>query len=135
MNKIINHFTDKQKTLFLIDSIGAFMTAFFLFVIAQKFNAAFGMPKKELTCLSLIAACFCMYSAACFLFLKGGFTPFIRLIAVANLLYCAWTFVLLIKYHPLLTIIGTSYFLIEIVIICVLVYIELNVATGIKENR
>jgi Mg2+ and Co2+ transporter CorA len=28
MNKLIKHFAEKQKTLFLIDSIGAIMTAF-----------------------------------------------------------------------------------------------------------
>jgi hypothetical protein len=38
MKKLIKHFAEKQKTLFLIDSLGAFMTAFFLFVIMQQFN-------------------------------------------------------------------------------------------------
>ena len=135
MNKLIKHFSEKQKTLFLIDSMGAFMTAFSLFLIVRPFNEYFGMPKNELTYLSVIAVCFCTYSAACFLFLKGGFIPFLRFIGVANLIYCALTIGLLIKYYPLLTIIGTAYFLIEIVIICVLSYIELNVVTRNNENR
>lgn len=135
MKKLINHFAEKQKTLFLIDSIGAFMTAFSLFAIVQQFNEHFGMPKNVLTYLSVIAVCFCIYSAACFLFLKGGLTPFIKFIGVANLIYCALTIGLMIKYYPLLTIIGTSYFLIEIVIICALSYVELNVATKNKEKR
>jgi hypothetical protein len=134
MKKLIKHFTEKQKTLFLIDSTGAFMTAFFLFVIVRQFDEYFGMPKKELTYLSVTAVCFCIYSAACFLFLKGGFTPFIRFIGIANLIYCALTIGLLIKYYSLLTIIGTIYFLIEIVIICGLSYVELNVATRNKEK-
>jgi len=134
MKKLIKHFTENQKTLFLIDSIGAFMTAFSLFVIVRQLNEYFGMPKNELTYLSIIAVCFCIYSAACFLFLKGGLTPFIRFIGIANLIYCALTIGLLIKYNPLLTIIGTTYFLIEIVIICGLSYVELNVATRNKEK-
>ena len=128
MKKLIKYFSEKQKTLFLIDSIGAFMTAFSLFVIVRQFNEYFGMPKNELTYLSVIAVFFCIYSAACFLFLKGGLKPFIRLIGIANLIYCALTIGLLIKYNPLLTILGTTYFLIEIVIICGLSYVELNVA-------
>ena len=72
MKKLIKHFTENQKTLFLIDSIGAFMTAFSLFVIVRQLNEYFGMPKNELTYLSIIAVCFCIYSAACFLFLKGA---------------------------------------------------------------
>jgi hypothetical protein len=134
MKKIIDHFTERQKTLFLIDSIGAFMTAFFLVVIMQQLNEYFGMPKKELTYLSVIAVCFCIYSATCFLFLKGELRPFIRFIGIANFMYCALTIGLLIKYYSLLTIIGTTYFLIEIVIICGLSYVELKVAAGNNEK-
>jgi hypothetical protein len=105
------------------------MTAFFLFVIVRQFNEYFGLPKDKLTFLSVIAVCFCIYSATCFLILKGGFAPFFRFIGIANLIYCALTIGLLIKYKPLLTIVGALYFLTEIVIVCALSYIELNVAT------
>jgi hypothetical protein len=135
MKKMLKYFTDKQKTLFLIDSTGAFITAFSLFVIVRQFDDYFGMPKKELTYLSVTAVCFCIYSAACFLFLKRGLTPFMRFIAGANLIYCAVTTGLLIKYYPLLTIAGTAYFLIEIVIICGLSYIEFNVAKRNNEKQ
>ena len=135
INKLINHLAEKQKKLFLIDSSGAILTVFFLFVIMRQFDDYFGMPKTVLTYLSVIAFCFCIYSTACFLFLKRRWTPFIRLIGIANLLYCVLTIGLLIKYYPLLTIIGTTYFLIEIVIICGLSYIELNVATRNKEKE
>lgn len=133
MKKLISYFTKKQKTLFLIDSTGALMTAFSLFVVVRQFNEYFGMPKNELTYLSVFAVCLCIYSAACFLFLKTDLRPFIRLIGIANLIYCTWTSVLLIKYYPVLTIIGIIYFLIEIVIICTLSYVELNVAA--RNNR
>lgn len=133
VNKLINHLTEKQKTLFLIDSLGAFLTGFLLFVIMRQFNDYFGMPKTVLTYLSVIAICLCLYSTACFIFLKVRWTPFIWIIGTANLLYCALTIGLLIKYYPLLTIIGIIYFLIEIVIICVLSYVEFNVATEIKK--
>ena len=133
INKLINHLIEKPKTLFLIDSLGAVLTGFILFVIMRQLNEYIGMPKTVLTYLSFIAICFCIYSTACFLFLKERWTPFIRLIGIANLLYCALTVGLLIKYHSLLTIIGTICFLIEIVIICGLSYLELNVATEIKK--
>jgi len=135
IEKLIKYFIEKQKTLFLIDSVGAFMTAFSLFVVMRQFNEYFGMPKNELTYLSVIAICLCIYSVTCFLFIKGDFTPFIRFIGVANLIYCALIIGLLIKYYPSLTIIGTIYFLSEIVIICILSYIELNVAKRNKEKK
>jgi hypothetical protein len=132
INKLINHLAEKQKTLFLIDGLGAILTTFFLFVIMRQFNEYFGMPKTVLTYLGGIALCFCVYSTSCFLFLKGQWTLFIRFIGISNLLYCALTIGLLIKYYSLLTQIGLIYFLIEIVIIFVLSYVELNVATKIK---
>jgi len=135
MIKLIKYFTEKQNTLFLIDSIGALMTAFFLFVIVLRLNEYFEMPQREATYLAAIAVVFSIYSAACYFFLRGGFTPFIRFIGIANLVYCAFTIGLLIKYYPTLTIIGKLYFLIEIVIICALSYVELNVATSNKVNR
>lgn len=134
MNKIIKYFSEKQKTLFLIDSVGAFMTAFSLFVIVRQFYEYFGMPKNELTYLSVIAVFYGIYSAACFLFLKVELTAFIKFIGIANLIYCALTIVLLIKYCHLLTIVGTTYFLVEIAIICGLSYIEFHVAKRNKDK-
>ncbi len=134
MKKLTEYFAQKQKTLFLTDSIGAFTTAFVLFVLVPRFNEYFGMPTTIATYLSIIAVLLCVYSAACYLFVSRGFSPFIRFIGIANLLYCAVTFGLLIKYNPSLTIIGKTYFLSEIAIICALSYTELNVATMTNEK-
>ena len=128
INNLINHLSEKPKTLFLIDSLGAFLTAFFLFVVMRSLNVYFGMPKIVLTYLSAIAGLFCIYSISCFLFLKERWTLFIRIIAVANFLYCVVTLGLLIKYYSLLTILGTTYFLTEIIIIASLGFVELKVA-------
>lgn len=128
IQKLINHFTEKQKTLFLIDGIGAFVTALSLFVIAQRFNDYFGMPKNTLTYLSVIAVCFGIYSISCAMFLKGKFTPFIRVIAFANIVYCALTTGFIINNYSTLTLIGKTYFLIETLIIGILSYVELSVA-------
>ena len=135
IRKTIKYLSLKPKTLFLIDSIGALLTTFFLFVVLRNLNEYFGMPKAILTYLSVVAACLCIYSTTCFFKLKDNWTPFIMGISIANLLYCILTISLIIFYDPLLTIIGTTYFLLEVAIICGLVYIELNVATTIKKNR
>jgi len=135
VTKIINYLTGKPKILFLIDSLGALLTAFFLFIVLRNFNEYFGMPKTILIYLSGIAACFCIYSTCCFFFLTKYWTPFINGISVANLLYCIVTMALLIFYYPQLTVIGTTYFLLEITIISGIVYLELNVARRIKKSR
>lgn len=132
---IINRLTFKPRILFLIDGLGALLTAFFLFVVLDHFNKYVGMPTTILNSLSLIAICFCIYSIACFFFLKRHWKPFIIGIGIANLLYSILTIGILITHFSILTIIGISYFLVEIVFICGLVYIEFNIAKAIKQNK
>ncbi len=133
--KIIKLLYAKPKKLFLMDSIGALNTAFLLFVVLRNFNEYFGMPERILTYLSVIAVCFCIYSTICFFVIKANWTPFIKGISIANLLYCVLTISLVIFYNSQLTTIGIAYFLGEIAIICGLVYIELNVVKEINKNR
>ncbi|HEX8574711.1 MAG TPA: hypothetical protein VF677_00300 [Flavobacterium sp.] len=135
VRSIINHLTQKPKTLFLIDSLGAMFTAFVLFTVVRNFNQYFGMPKTIVTYLSAIAGCFSIFSTSCFLLLQHSWIPFIRGISFANSLYCILIILLLIIYYPQLTSVGIIYFIAEIVIIYGLVYIELNVAAEIKKNR
>jgi len=128
LKNAINYFSQKQKTLFLIDSIGALLTAFFLYVVMRQFNYYFGMPNQDLTLLSIVAICFFLYSMLCLIILKRNRGPFIKVIGIANLLYCLLTIGMLFKYHHVLTVIGETYFLIEIVIISLLSYVEISVA-------
>jgi hypothetical protein len=129
---IIKYLAEKPNTLFLTDSLGALITTFFLFVVLRNFNEYFGMPVMILTYLAAIAACFFIYSTACYLFLKDHWPAFIRAISIANLLYCILTLGLVIAYYAVLTILGITYFLAEITLVLGLVYIELNVAKAIE---
>ncbi|HYF04393.1 MAG TPA: hypothetical protein VEC36_13500 [Patescibacteria group bacterium] len=133
MVNAVNKLAREPKILFLIDALGALLSAFLLFVVLRNFNEYFGMPETILTYLAAIAALLCTYSMACFLFLRSNWTPFVRAISIANLLYCILTAGLLIKYFTIMTFFGLTYFLLEIALVCGLVYIELKVATRIKQ--
>jgi hypothetical protein len=135
MKKLIDFFAANPKKLFLADSLGALLTAFFLFAIMRPYNEYFGMPENVLTFLSAIAISLSAYSVICFLFLKGRPTAFIRLIGLANLSYCAITMWLMVKYSPLLTTFAIIYFISETGIICTLSYLELRVAARTKKNQ
>ena len=52
MREIINRLAQKPRALFLVDGIGAFITAFLLLVILRTFNEYVGMPPAVLTCLT-----------------------------------------------------------------------------------
>lgn len=135
IEKIINQLAANPKRLFLIDSIGALITTILLSVVVKQFNEYIGMPATTLTYLSIVAGCFCVYSASCFFFLKHRWTPFIQGIGIANLLYCFFTIVLMIRNYPLLTVLGITYFVGEIAIILGLIYIEFQAATAIKLRK
>lgn len=130
----INYLMNKPKILFLTDALGAMLTTLLLLVVLRNFNEYFGLPTTILIFLASISMSFCLYSTACFFFLKANWTPFIRIISYANLLYCLLTIGLLIRYNSVVTILGIIYFLVEVVIVYLLVYIELKVATIVRQE-
>lgn len=134
LEKIINYFTQKTSTLFLVDGLGAAMTTYYLFFVLRRFYNYFGMPTFVLSYLALIGFIFCVYSMTCFLLLKHNWTPFLRIISIGNLLYCVVTMVLLILYFNHLTKLGRLYFTLEIAIIFIIAYIEIRVASALKDN-
>lgn len=121
---IINSFVKKPNTLFLVDSIGAFISAICLLIISRYYSDYFGINHSTFQLLAILPIVFCIYSASCFLFVKRCFKPFIQIIALANLLYCLITLILLGTLFAEITILGLSYFVVELVIIGIIVYIE-----------
>ncbi len=120
------NFKLNPRILFLVDGLGALTTAFFLFVILKTYNEYIGMPQLILNYLSIIAVLLSLYSMSCFSLLKNQSQIFLRIIGVANLLYCCLTMGLLIYNYQGLTILGATYFLTEIMIICGLAFVELK---------
>ena len=128
-NKLISN----PERLFLIDSLGAFLTAFFLGTILTRFEVDFGMPRKVLNPLSILACVYAIYSISCYFFVGREWRPFLKVIATANLIYCCITIGFVISFCQALTILGLTYFLCEIVIIGGLLFIE--VLTISKSNN
>lgn len=130
--KVINRLAEEPRKLFLIDSLGALLTAFLLFVVLRRHHEFFGVANGTLTLLAGIAAVFSIFSASCFLFLKGNWAPFIQAISIANVLYCIVTLGLVFIPGSEISLAGKIYFLGEILVVCGLVYVELAVAKAIK---
>jgi hypothetical protein len=127
MARFFAQFIQKPKTIFLVDGVGALITASILFLVALKFQVYFSIPREILSSLSIIAYSFATYSILCFLFLKKDWGIFLKAIMITNLLYCCLTMGLVIYYHSVLTTIGLTYFLAEIAVIAGLVFVELKI--------
>jgi hypothetical protein len=134
LNNIIKYFTKTPRTLFLVDGIGAALTAILLLFVVRTFNDYFGIPKMVLSFLSFAAIILCIYSFVCFLFLKNKWSTFLKIIGYANLVYSIITVVMLCIHFSSLTLVGLTYFLVESTLIIALVYIELRVAAANLQN-
>ena len=114
------------KNLFLIDSAGALLTALILGLILPWHKDLFGMPRNVLYFLSSIAFIFFAYSFLCYLLIKHSWKPYLRFIAVANLVYCCITLGIVIFLRTELTIFGWIYFFLEAIVIISLAIFELR---------
>jgi len=112
------------KKLFLIDAIGAAVSAFFLGFVLVWLEDKIGMPKHILYLLAILPIFFAIYSFSCYFLLKDHSGPFLKGIASLNLLYCFLTLGLLFFYDHDLTFLGWSYFIVELMILGILIVLE-----------
>lgn len=106
MNKMIS----KSTNLFLIDGLGALLSAFLLCVILVRFESTFGMPRNALYMLLIIACIFAIYSFMNYLLPKKNRKPYLKIIGYANLLYSCLTAGLTLYFISELTNLGLIFF-------------------------
>ncbi|WP_136668002.1 hypothetical protein [Flavobacterium sp. H122] len=116
----------KQKLL-LLDSLGALSSVLFLVAIGQ-YEQFFGINKEIIQLLVPIPILFSVYSFLSYYFSNTKWPLFLKIIAVANILYCLVTLCILFIFFKQLSLLGISYFSIEIAVIFTLALYELKIA-------
>ena len=114
------------RNVFLLDGIGALVSSLFLVVFLAPYESFFGMPSDYVHQLAIPAVLFAVYSIACYVFNPNNWQPFMKLIALANFIYCCVTFYLILKLFYRLTQFGVLYFLLEIAVIFMVIALEIN---------
>ena len=105
------------RQLFLIDGIGAMVTAVLLSQVLARFESVFGMPSTILYALASLAVGFAVYSFTCYWLLKKNWKPYLKGIAIANMIYSLTTLGLIVYLNESVTYLGLIYFIGEIIII------------------
>ena len=118
----------QPKTIFLIDGMGALVSAVLLGLVLTRLETFFGLPKNVLYVLAGIALLLAVYSLSNAFMQPINPSRRLKLIAVANLLYCLLTVVLLFIFYPQLTIFDVFYFMGELLIILSLASLEMKAA-------
>ncbi len=129
----MNTFIASPRKLFLADAFGAMVTVALTVGVLARWTHVFGMPAAALYKLAIAGSVFVMYSFGCFLFLRRGFSPYLRIIALANVSYCLATVALCMVYRTQITALGLAYFIGECLVIVALAGMELKVAAALKK--
>lgn len=114
------------KKLFILDLIGAAISALLLGVVLVKYNHLIGMPIHILRLLATLAIIFMLYDSACLLLQKADRKPHLRIIAFANLGYVVLSLILLVRHSATLTTLGYVYFILEKIILVIISSVELK---------
>ncbi|MFY7899977.1 MAG: hypothetical protein ACOVNY_07315 [Chitinophagaceae bacterium] len=128
LNKLITHFNTKPKNLFLFDAVGALLSTSSILIVHMFFAAYLGISKTTLLYLAVAIAPLFLYSTICYLFITSITKMHVYIIGIANLMYCIVTALLVLFFLQTINIIGIAYFLVEIMIIFLVVYIEFRTA-------
>lgn len=121
------------KTLFLIDGVGALLSAFMLGVVLVKFENIFGIPHRTLYFLAILPCIFALYDIVGYITRKEYTDILLKGIAYINFLYCILSLGLAIYHFHKITWLGWAYLLIEISIVLVLSSIEFK--TGVNLHK
>lgn len=115
-----------RKKLFFIDGLGALLSAFILGLVFTRYQSLIGMPIEKLHFLAGLACVFMLYDIWCYFKKPNNSRNYLRAIAIANFIYAIISIGLVIQFYDQLTLIGLSYFILEITILFILASYEFN---------
>lgn len=118
-----------SRKLFLIDSLGALLSALLYGVVLANLESVFGMPPKILYGLSFMAGLYAIYSGICYFLNLKNWQPFLKIIALANLFHCHLTIGLVFFHFQKITLLGLLYFVGELILVVSLAIIEWKTAS------
>ncbi|MEM9930301.1 MAG: hypothetical protein AAF840_10815, partial [Bacteroidota bacterium] len=104
--------------------LGAVVSACCLFLALSQWEDVFGLPGSVLWMLAVMAAVFAVYSISSYFVSGKDWRVYLWLILIANAVYGLLTLCLVLIYFNTITGLGLAYFVLELVVLSALVYIE-----------
>lgn len=135
VDKLVTKFSENPRRLFLIDGIGAMVSAFLLGVVLVKWEVLFGIPSSTLYILAAIPVVFALFDVYSSQQTSDKMNGLMKAIATMNLLYCLLSLVGAFFHLSSITVLGWAYILGEIGIVSVLALLELRVAQRLRGNH
>ena len=114
--------------LFLIDGIGAFVSAIMLGVILPLVQPLIGIPVYALYILATFPVIFSIIDFYCLYRKPQPLTKYLKIIAICNILYCYLSCALAYYHRASITDLGWVYLVVEVFIVGALAIVELRYA-------
>lgn len=124
----MTYLNTKAKNLFILDGLGALVSAFLLGIVLVHYEATFGIPLGTLYLLALVPCVFMVYDIVCYFFIKENVSRYLKIIACLNISYCGLSLVLVFLHSEQVLLLGWTYIIAEILIILLLAKWEWNMA-------
>ena len=128
INQLLDNISKNPKILFLIDGLGALLSAFLYCIVLSNLIHVFGMPKQALNLFFLLALSYAVFSLSTYMRNVDNWQLYLKIIAIANLIHCVLTGFFLFYYSVSITGMGFLYFGAEILIVGGLAFYELKTA-------
>lgn len=133
LKQLIKKGTIDPRRLFLIDGIGAIVSAVLLGIVLVKFHLFFGIPVQSLYFLAALPCFFAVFDFYCYFKKVKRIGVFLKVIALINISYCVLSIGLAVYHNEEVTYLGWAYILVEIFIVATLAMIELKVANSLNK--
>ena len=123
---IISRFNSPKgvKILFILDGIGALLSAFMLAIILPKLEPIIGIPSEALQVLATFAVLIVIYDVVNVMDKNTKLKPRLRAVAHFNIVYILLSIAVVIYYNETVSFWGWAYFIGELTIIAVLAIVE-----------
>lgn len=123
------------KTLFLIDGLGAIVSAVLLGVVLVRLEHYFGIPVQTLYILAALPVIFALYDFVVYFKVERHLEIYLKGIAIVNILYCILSLALAYQHRMSIKLLGWVYIIVEIIIVLVIAGFELKTAKSYKSKE
>lgn len=132
MISFLKNLNSKPRTLFIIDGLGALVSAFFIGFVLVKFQPFIGLSKSTLYFLAVFPIILIVYNVY-FYFRNPIKVLFcLKIIAFLNLFYCFLSIAIILYNYNSITKLGLLYFGLEILMLILLIRLEFSVVHKIS---
>ena len=124
----ISQLNKNPQQLFLVDAVGALISAVLLGLVLTRFYDFFGIPIHALHILAIIPCFFILYDVVSYFQSRELSATLLKGIAFFNVTYCVFSLIMAFLHRETITIFGWMYIMGEVFVVLVLVGVELKVA-------